>query len=524
MTQLITYDIELLEPVLVTSVDGDPNSSVAYDFIPGSVLRGAMIGRFHKAGNTIDLSADTVRQLFFSAQTQFLNGYLLSQGTTVERNRPLPNSWRRVRGENAVYDLTFGNFPKEKKPERVPGFGRLTGDVAAQAVVPTPVEKRISIHIQRDREMGRSTRGSGEIYNYEALAPGQIFRAYILTTLNAEAVKPLVDLLAGELHLGGSRSAGYGRVRLQLRDDGPTVDEWVSARLQKSVQGKMVITLLSDLLLRDGRGNWTTDLQQLADKLGVTLLTAFPAARPIGGFNRKWGLPLPQRMAFQMGSVLVCEPPTDAQWTQLETYVRNGVGESREDGFGRIAVNWHTQSNYTIHEPVSPDTAAVPLPEDSDSRVVAAEMVERLWRSRLDTAVVARANQLATKQRISKSQLYRLRLKIQFAIRQVQQSPGELDDIRQDIKEYLKDLESRRTPREQFSKAWIEDEKLLQWIETLVDRTKKDTAGAAPFSGVTAKIGENVAAKWTDALALEYNLRLIDKVLAGIAKKSMEVA
>ena len=39
----ITYTITLEQPVLVTSLDGDPNSGVAFDYIPGSVIRGMII-------------------------------------------------------------------------------------------------------------------------------------------------------------------------------------------------------------------------------------------------------------------------------------------------------------------------------------------------------------------------------------------------------------------------------------------------------------------------------------------------
>ena len=37
---VINYQITLLEPTLVTALQGDPNSSVAFDYLPGSVLRG----------------------------------------------------------------------------------------------------------------------------------------------------------------------------------------------------------------------------------------------------------------------------------------------------------------------------------------------------------------------------------------------------------------------------------------------------------------------------------------------------
>ena len=44
--KVINYRIDLLEPTLVTSLQGDPNSAVAFDYLPGSVLRGILIGKY----------------------------------------------------------------------------------------------------------------------------------------------------------------------------------------------------------------------------------------------------------------------------------------------------------------------------------------------------------------------------------------------------------------------------------------------------------------------------------------------
>ena len=48
----LTFQIHLHEPVLVTQVgSGDSNSAVGFDFIPGSVIRGALIGRYLQRRN-----------------------------------------------------------------------------------------------------------------------------------------------------------------------------------------------------------------------------------------------------------------------------------------------------------------------------------------------------------------------------------------------------------------------------------------------------------------------------------------
>lgn len=511
--RLITYDIDLLEPVLVTALDGDPNSSIAYNFIPGSALRGAMIGRYRKRHGAIEI--DSVRDLFFSDETQFLNGYCtIHDNNSLEdvRSWPLPLSLRRekpkadeetpYRSYDFVWDASAENVQRVSAQ-----FGIIDGASGQTA----EIKRQISIHTSRDREAGRSTRDSGDIYNYEALAPHQTFRAHILTTLDAVQIQPLLDLLEGELHLGGTRSAGYGRVRLRQTATQETLAVWQAARWRATNKDQTIITLLSDVLLRDECGNWTTDPRQLAHVLGLELVgeQAYPAIRPIGGFNRKWGLPLPQSTAFKMGTVLICQPPADE--AGLKDRVLRGVGEGRLDGFGRIAVNWHTQSQLTIFATQKQSPGAVMLSEEQ-SRKLAQLLVLRMWRTRLDAAIVVKANELVSRPQhaIRKSQLYRLRMVVQDAIRSVQAGQP-VAEVRRKLIKYLEDVQERKTPRKQFDKARIDGKRSLEWLTALIEQNN------LAIDVDPVQLGD-VIAQADDALVLEYNLRLIDVVLAQIAK------
>ncbi len=156
--QLITYDIELLEPLLATSLDGDPNSSVSYNMIPGSVLRGALIG-----GYGIQKMDTETRRLFFDGTTQFLNAYPLAYDEEFEERHethPLPLSLRKLKQEpSKVVDFAHGLWDKV---ERLGAslFGRFEG----QQLHLYKMERRITIHTQRHREYGRARREQGAVY------------------------------------------------------------------------------------------------------------------------------------------------------------------------------------------------------------------------------------------------------------------------------------------------------------------------------------------------------------------------
>src|SRR5437763_1600439 len=107
--KVIQYRIDLLEPTLVTSLLGDPNSGVAFDYLPGSVLRGILIGKYLStksadASDVSDASDPTLRRLFFDGTTRYLNGYPLD--AYDHPGLPVPASWQHVKGqENEIFDF-----------------------------------------------------------------------------------------------------------------------------------------------------------------------------------------------------------------------------------------------------------------------------------------------------------------------------------------------------------------------------------------------------------------------------------
>src|SRR5713101_1236047 len=94
--------------MLVTALDGDPNSAVAFNYLPGSVLRGAVIGKYLRAKNLttdqFDAADPEEQRLFFDGMTRYLNGYLLDR--QYKRTLPTPQSWQHKKGEETpLYDF-----------------------------------------------------------------------------------------------------------------------------------------------------------------------------------------------------------------------------------------------------------------------------------------------------------------------------------------------------------------------------------------------------------------------------------
>jgi hypothetical protein len=181
-----------------------------------------------------------------------------------------------------------------------------------------------------------------------------------------------------------------------------------------------------------------------------------------------------------------------------------------------------------MSKPDEQDPEIVSFPVASTDRQIASQMVIRMLRSQLEQRIMAKANELADKAQIkaSKSQIYRLRYKVQATLHravQVQQSNAPEDHCVSDVvadnlRMYMKDLEDRRSTRDQFKRTRVNETPMLVWISNLL---KENIPNLPEFKQIKVQIG-NVKAEWSEIMTLEANLRLIDAVLAQMGKKEAD--
>ncbi len=418
----LSYHVTLTEPTLLTSLEGDPNESASFDYIPGSVLRGAVIGKYVAARKVkrLDAADEEMNRLFLNGTVRYLNGYPLDR--LENRTLPVPLSWHREKLAVArqddqnpapVYDFAVNHSQKIDQPQGVKApFCSLT-EGGVRLVSP---KRWLSIHTARNRRFGRAVKESmalpeehaGAVFRYEALAPGQTFAALALCESDKEAGL-LQELLNGEVYLGGSRKAGYGRAEISnvKEYDG----EWreVGGQLQEPTKGRLTVTFLSDVLLRDEFGQFTVNHRAITTvlrkklELDLELLQAFLKGEIVGGFNRKWGLPVPQIPAVSMGSVLVYAISGDQNDSlskllkKLKELEEEGIGEGKAEGFGRLAFNWHVAERIEVEGPIRTNYLPKQITiKDDESKKAAQTMVTRLFQRRLEAKLAARAVEYAS--------------------------------------------------------------------------------------------------------------------------------
>jgi CRISPR-associated protein Csx10 len=557
----ITFLLHTQQPILATSLQGDPNSDVSHDYILGSMIRGALIGRYLRQNNikhTDDIldaqRFPNIKRLFFDAsKTRYLNAYPVD--IDKKRTLPIPFSWYKNKGEEfsedddtPVYDFSKISIDDRDEDLSPKLLEEKFCTVSDSDVLLYRVKRRINIHNQRDRKRGKGTDSNGAVFSYDAIDAGQTFQAVILC--DSEKDKIIIESLLElkDIWFGGSQSAGYGHTKIELIPDN---SNWSEVEIDLSTRFKqkeyLIITLLSNAILRNECGQCVAEPEVLRQQLSKYLKKElefqengiYASSVIVGGFNRKWGLPLPQTPALAAGSVFVFQK-ADVNVEQLQQLEEQGIGERRIEAFGRVTVNWldeyttEYQVKLATSENQNKQASCKPQSLTRDSFKIAENIAVKLVINKLNILLM---NQVGSteirKEAISNSQLSRLMIITRQALSQLELEQTKAKCQRKTIVELAEPINSllQNLPsnaRSQFERTQLNtgkrfDEQISEWLQSPNNwineewRSNKQTQNLVENGQPFIKIA-NVQKTIDDYLALEYTLRLI----MGITKKTIK--
>lgn len=265
----MTYNIDLLDDVVIS---GGANSSK--DYISGSMVQGAF-ARYVKDFKGFDLF---IKNVIFS--DAYIDGLV-----------PVPFSYVSIKNRpEKVFSLADG-YEKDSKEQYVPvpGYFKIENGKFIKNAVETAVQYHYS-------------NKTHDIFTYKKILKGQKFSGTIIAPQSyINVLQSVLEQNNGILFLGASSCAQYSTCRFSFGEE--QYDKTIK------VQNIMIAELLTDAVIRDEYGAISSNAKDLANafkelfdfkefEIYIKTITG-------GGFNNKWGLPIPQYTAFSRGSAIV---------------------------------------------------------------------------------------------------------------------------------------------------------------------------------------------------------------------------
>jgi len=370
----LVFSIKLQQGAVLPKIGGDPFTVATHDYIPGSSIRGLLASLYLNAHGLAD---DRFYKLFCGDVAFLPATPTLPSGRT---SQPVPHSVRTDKHDpKKIEDLALkperdpeeGPLPSARVQFRWANLASLQNGSEAEHVA---VQTELHYHHARagDRRVQRalgtfdpdkpddftelddSTRRldnahRGALFNYESIAPGQTFMGEILgPPRDLDQIRSLISDDGARVNIGRSRNAQYGGAATFFWTSKPEArgssEETVEAE-------RLIVTLLTPLIGVNKYGHPVPEFPtaELAEALGTELKDerAFTRTEWQGAYLAHQRLPRQQMPALSAGSVFILRvKDPNGRKLMLGDAARRSYGLRTEDGFGRIDIRVHEETEY----------------------------------------------------------------------------------------------------------------------------------------------------------------------------------
>jgi len=325
----LKYKCTLLSDVMLSTSAATLGEQTSLDFIPGNNFLGILAADYDR------LPQEEQMEIFHSGKVRFGDGHPANKEAKV-RSLHVPATFFYPKGKNA-YEACYAfqsysrNLDIQQNGKSMQLKQCRNGYYVFQNTegVPVPVEKSFALKSAYDRKQRRAR--DNMMFCYESLDKGQTF-LFEVEVDNDALTEKINQALTGIHHIGRSRTAQYGLVRIEADDfvdvpssnkpidtiNGPRVAVFADSRLIfLNDAGQPVLRPTAKQLGLDGEIDW--DLCQVR---------TFQYAP----WNGKRQTRDADRCGFEKGSVFFVKCNS---MTLASTY----VGSYNNEGFGRVIYN-----------------------------------------------------------------------------------------------------------------------------------------------------------------------------------------
>ena len=393
MKNIVSYELLLEEPVKMGK-QGNQTHAMTMSYLAGSSIRGSMLAKYIEKNcpgkKNLDQDPEFSDILFQS--TYFSDATIKQSGKAL---LPIPMVYyadkHEIRkadreeeaGKVASFDLhcCIDEVPKEGEV-RIgrEGYCALDGDDLMQGKVRT--DANIHISIGKEKEQGKE---KNKVFLYEAICAGQTFAGTIRCRDEATAEKYAAAICNETIYVGGSRGSGFGRckvISVQMIDASEMQNQCPIKR--KNVPGTLSMFAVSNLILLNADGEECGAMDQgflsfLEEKLGITNLKhkkSFVDVFRVSGYNHNWKCWQVQRSAVKAGSVFVYSYEGTINEEALNSLEVNGVGERRQEGFGRVLFNLDLKKKKLLKYQEKKTHQRLPMDADQAAALKVLELIQ----------------------------------------------------------------------------------------------------------------------------------------------------
>lgn len=457
MNNYVKYTLYLEEP-LKLGRQGSQGNSISLDYIPGSSLRGAVIGAYLQE-NQEDELGELLRNVNFYDAYVMGNGQMLipvPQVYYVDKHRLRSAQKKAGEGVPLEYQIT-ACADVDTTPE--PGSNRV--DIGhycylrGNELAVKTVHKTANLHIALRTENEES-----KMFRYEAIDEGQSFTG-IIQCEDAARASQLQQLITGKVfYLGGSRGSGYGRCRVVTAEcsNWKAIHEELLGEqsVEHETENVLRVYALSNLILTDEWGRPTGRIAEdiIEEQLHITdvkLQKSYVSTFLTSGFNHTWKARQTQQSAVMAGSVYVYTYRGQLDTADVMAWEEKGVGGRKQEGFGRFLLN--PCLNQELRTPITEEYAARELPMcGAEEQSILSAIGYRILAKREEEALDRRADGVAGKSRsgmksLSVTQLSRLWIFVDSIAAMTS------DEMKHAVPEFLDSL--RGKTKDAYAKATI---------------------------------------------------------------------
>ncbi len=329
----LTFKCTLLSDIIINAQTATEGTQETLDFIPGSNFLGIVAKYYSSFSNSYDV--------FHSGKVRFGDAHLAKND---EKSFKSPLSWFINKGskitETPIWIHHSSVLTAEKRNSLKIKIDNKEQDVQLKQVRSGWVlgdgsmlkaENNFAIKSAYNRDERRSQ--EGKMYGYKSLESDSewIFFVDVDEAINETEI---IEKLEGERNIGRSRSAQYGRVKIEKIDQ-----KYESKSSKDLIDGKVVIYAESRLAFYDELGQ--PNLQptekdfNLPENYEICWDLSQVKHQIFAPYNGKNKSSEADRAVFQKGSVFVFKGSGEIDLTKIES----GIGAYLNEGFGQVIVN-----------------------------------------------------------------------------------------------------------------------------------------------------------------------------------------